>query len=313
MATRSKSLLFLQYRSSFARSNRTTARQAHGVDYSENAGLIDNEVGQASEVVVEMSALPPKWVDIVDEVRQHGTLREYVMELESIQKKRLLPGFDDRIGDEQSIDRISDQIAIMFQDCQRRIKKVHQESKSAASKSKQAEAITRNIQMSLASKLQDVSSSFRKTQSAYLNKLRGQESRSKDMFSSAAADAMENDDDQELDSVFTDSQLATISNNEREISEREKAINDIAKSIFGLTEIFKELQTMVIDQGTLLDRIDYNIEQVHAHVEDAHTQLLQGAKYQNRTRAKLCIIFLGLFVALFIIIIIIKLSSRKRV
>ncbi|KAJ3217110.1 hypothetical protein HDU67_008487 [Dinochytrium kinnereticum] len=242
--------------------------------------------------------LPFVRVDIVDEVI--GSL-----------VKRLLPGFDDRIGDEQSIDRLSEQITGLFQDCQRRIKRVHQESQASASKSKQAEAISRNIQMSLASKLQDVSSSFRKTQSAYLNKLRGQESRSKGMFSSGAAEAMEQEEEEGLDSVFTDTQLATISNNEREISEREKAINDIVKSIYGLSEIFKELQTMVIDQGTLLDRIDYNIEQVAVHVEDAHAQLTQGSKYQNRTRAKLCIILLSLFVVLLFLVIIIKLTRRR--
>ncbi|KAJ3098873.1 hypothetical protein HDU97_003686 [Phlyctochytrium planicorne] len=115
MATRSKSLLFLQYRSSFARSNRPPTRAGQGIDYSENAGLIENEVGQASEVVVELSVLPPKWVDIVDEVEEEmERIKAKVIELESFQKKRLLPGFDDRIGDEQSIDRLSEQITSVF-------------------------------------------------------------------------------------------------------------------------------------------------------------------------------------------------------
>ncbi|KAJ3098872.1 hypothetical protein HDU97_003685 [Phlyctochytrium planicorne] len=96
------------------------------------------------------------------------------------------------------------------------------------------------------------------------------------MFSNAVADSADQAEEDELDSVFTDAQLATIATNEREITEREKAINDIVKSIYGLSEIFKELQTMVIDQGTMLDRIDYNIEQVAVHVEDAHGQLVQS-------------------------------------
>ena len=35
-----------------------------------------------------------------------------------------------------------------------------------------------------------------------------------------------------------------------------------AQSIEELSEIFKELAVLVIDQGTILDRIDFNMEQV---------------------------------------------------
>ena len=61
---------------------------------------------------------------------------------------------------------------------------------------------------------------------------------------------------------FTDSQLASVNNMDAQITQREGEINQIAKSIFTLADIFKELQTMIIDQGTMLDRIDYNVEQV---------------------------------------------------
>ena len=38
----------------------------------------------------------------------------------------------------------------------------------------------------------------------------------------------------------------------------------LAQSIEELSEIFKELAVLVIDQGTILDRIDFNMEQVGA-------------------------------------------------
>lgn len=75
--------------------------------------------------------------------------------------------------------------------------------------------------------------------------------------------------------VFTDAQMLTVSNNERAISEREREINELAKSIVELAMIFKDLQTMVIDQGTILDRIDYNIEQTNIHLEDGHKELVK--------------------------------------
>jgi syntaxin 16 len=47
------------------------------------------------------------------------------------------------------------------------------------------------------------------------------------------------------------------------------------KSINGLAEVFKEINQLVIDQGTILDRIDYNIEQTNVHMESAHGELVK--------------------------------------
>lgn len=62
-------------------------------------------------------------------------------------------------------------------------------------------------------------------------------------------------------------------NNDTTIAQREREIDDIAKGIIELADIFKELQTMVIDQGTMLDRIDYNIENMAVDVKAADKEL----------------------------------------
>lgn len=63
MATRSRTLLFLNFRNSFVRSS--NKRGGGGAKYidpdNENAGLIANGGGGEDEVVVEMNILPPKW------------------------------------------------------------------------------------------------------------------------------------------------------------------------------------------------------------------------------------------------------------
>ena len=43
--------------------------------------------------------------------------------------------------------------------------------------------------------------------------------------------------------------------------ERNKEIDQIVKTVNDLKEIFQEVAEMVISQGTILDRIDYNIYQ----------------------------------------------------
>jgi len=61
--------------------------------------------------------------------------------------------------------------------------------------------------------------------------------------------------------------------NDAAIAQREREINDIAKGIIELSDIFRELQSMIIDQGTMLDRIDYNVERMGTDVKSADTEL----------------------------------------
>jgi len=65
-----------------------------------------------------------------------------------------------------------------------------------------------------------------------------------------------------------------LSGNDTAIAQREREINDIAKGIIELADIFKDLQTMVIDQGTMLDRIDYNVEKMAVDVKAADKELI---------------------------------------
>ena len=65
-----------------------------------------------------------------------------------------------------------------------------------------------------------------------------------------------------------------LTGNETAIAQREREINEIAKGIIELADIFKDLQMMVIDQGTILDRIDYNIENVVVNVKEAEKELV---------------------------------------
>ena len=74
-------------------------------------------------------------------------------------------------------------------------------------------------------------------------------------------------------STLQQTSLKRLNTNDAAIAQREIEINDIAQGIIELADIFKELQGMVIDQGTMLDRIDYNIENMAVNVKGADEEL----------------------------------------
>lgn len=85
---------------------------------------------------------------------------------------------------------------------------------------------------------------------------------------------MESDADKTFSqTMLMQTQQRATGQNDAVIAQREREINDIAKGIIELSDIFRELQTMVIDQGTMLDRIDYNVERMGTEVRGAEKEL----------------------------------------
>ena len=58
-----------------------------------------------------------------------------------------------------------------------------------------------------------------------------------------------------------------------DLQSRDRELTEIAKSIASLAELFKDLSVLVIDQGTLLDSVEYNIEQTAVQMEEAVQEL----------------------------------------
>ena len=53
---------------------------------------------------------------------------------------------------------------------------------------------------------------------------------------------------------------------------------------------------MVIDQGTILDRVDYNVERTAEHVKAAEKELVVATGYQKRSTKRKIIFLLILIV-----------------
>ena len=86
---------------------------------------------------------------------------------------------------------------------------------------------------------------------------------------------------------------------------RDVEIQNLVKGINDLAVIFKELSVLVVDQGNILDRIDYNIEQAVTHTKKANKQLHKSEDYQ-KSRIRSCICCLVISIIIMIILLIIK-------
>lgn len=70
------------------------------------------------------------------------------------------------------------------------------------------------------------------------------------------------------------------------LMKRDNEINNLVSSIQQLSEIFKDLQTLVIQQGTVLDRIDFNIDNALTSTRNAHKELVKADKNMRSSCAR---------------------------
>ena len=96
-----------------------------------------------------------------------------------------------------------------------------------------------------------------------------------------------------------------LHSNDAAIAHREREIEDIAQGIIELSDLFRDLQNMVIDQGTMLDRIDYNVERMNTDVKGAEKELKVASGYQRRsTKRKIILLLIIIIVGMFILLMI---------
>jgi syntaxin 16 len=111
---------------------------------------------------------------------------------------------------------------------------------------------------------------------------------------------------------FSMQQMAIVDDLTEAVQSRDQEIAQIAQSIEELGSIFKELAVLVIDQGTILDRIDYNMEAVVEHTKTGIQQLERAERHQKNARPMKCIFCLMCTIGILLIILVLK-HRRRRI
>lgn len=342
-------------------------------DQGESSGLLNEPTGRRRDHTIlnidgggsgsssTHAVLPPQWVDVSDQIDSIlSSLPAQVSQLDRLQAKHLLPGFVDRSAEEREIARLQGEITREFAKCSKMIaglakdleRKLQAEKKQkgrrdrdgkvvpvAAGMTKEEIVLARNVQTALAQRVQAASGQFRKKQTNYMQRLRGQDVRHREVIcelglgprqpKGAGGGAAHTGDDgeemaaredmelgrqqmqqgqgqqQQQDMLLIDSESQTNVADD-EISQRHGEITRLASSIVELSQLFQDLQSLVLDQGSLVDRIDYNIESMARDMEKADEELQVATRTQRRTGRGQCILFLILLCALLVTIIVVK-------
>ncbi|KAL2355825.1 t-SNARE [Cryomyces antarcticus] len=327
---RDRTNLFISYRQSYshhpAKKQRYAGPSANGFGDEERRGLMSaGAFEDDGDAVIEMDLLPPRWLDIQDEVTEHLTsIAKQMKRLEQLHQKHVLPGFDDedvKRREERDIEQLTQEITRGFQSCQKAIKRIEtmvRDAKQQGGINKGEETMAMNLKIALATRVGEVSATFRKKQSVYLKKIRalGGMSSPLDRASTPHQNPYTDPSMHEASADLTSAQSTLLqtqqrkhrplSSNEAAIATREREIEDIAQGIIELATIFQELQSMVIDQGSMLDRIDYNVERMAVDVKAADKELTVATGYQKKTTKRKVILLLVLLVVAMFVLLLVK-------
>nr|KJB45395.1 hypothetical protein B456_007G303900 [Gossypium raimondii] len=246
--------------------------------------------------------LPPAWVDVSEEIASNvQRARVKMNELAKAHAKALMPSFGDGKEDQQNIEALTTEITNLLKKSEKKLL----QKLSAAGPSEDSN-VRKNVQRQLATDLQNLSMELRKKQSTYLKCLRQQMEDAADLEMNLNGNRPKEEDDDLDDMIFSEHQMARLKQSEVYTVEREREIQQIVESVNELAQIMKDLSVLVIDQGTIVDRIDYNIQNVATTVEEGLKQLQKAERTQKQGGMVMCATVLVIMCFVMLVLLILK-------
>ncbi|CDY27747.1 hypothetical protein BRARA_E03348 [Brassica rapa] len=313
MATRNRTLLFRKYRNSLrsVRAPMTESKSGVGpVIEMASTSLLHpkrsytpvstEDPGTSSKGAVTVG-LPPDWVDVSEEISVNiQRARTKMAELGKAHAKALMPSFGDGKEDQHQIESLTQAVTFLLRKSEKQLQRLSKGGPSEDS------SVRKNVQRSLATDLQQLSMELRKKQSTYLKRLRLQKEDGGDLEMNLNGSSSRAEDDDFDDILFSEHQMSKIKKSEEISVEREKEIQQVVESVNELAQIMKDLSALVIDQGTIVDRIDYNIQNVSSTVEDGLKQLQKAERTQRSGGMVKCASVLVILCFIMLVLLILK-------
>uniref|UniRef100_UPI00358EBC6C syntaxin-16 isoform X2 n=1 Tax=Myxine glutinosa TaxID=7769 RepID=UPI00358EBC6C len=301
MASRSLTEVFVLLRNNAAHRRLLLHEQELDEIAEDRMALVPGIGSDADAAIGAVKRVPPDWIDSMDEVHFDVIrIKSKLRELAVLHDKHLnRPTLDDVSTEEHTIEISTQEITQMFHRCQRAVQSLQRQGGGRGMN----DQVLANVVSSLAQSLQELSITFRHAQSTYLHRMKSREERSEGFFEMGGL--LEQAELDELyDKCFSEQQLLMVEHNSLLVTEREREIRHVLQSIFELNEIFRDLADMIVEQGTVLDRIDFNMEQTCVKTQEGIKQLQKAEKYQKKNRKMLFILLLVIIIVVLVVTLI---------
>ncbi|CAI0551623.1 unnamed protein product [Linum tenue] len=318
MATRNRTLIFRKYRDALKSVRIPTSSSSSSQQRGRGGGpvielantsflnpnrsyapLSTEDPGNSSKGASTVG-LPPAWVDISEDIAANvHRARMKMAELAKAHAKALMPSFGDGKEDQRTIEGLTHEITGLIKKSEKKLQRL-----SAGGPTEDSN-IRKNVQRSLATDLQNLSMELRKKQSTYLKRLRQQKEDGVDLEMNLNGNRSRMDDEDFLQ-AFSDLQMARVKKTEAFTAEREREIQQVVESVNELAQIMKDLSVLVIDQGTIVDRIDYNVQNVATTVEEGLKQLQKAERTQKQGGMVMCATVLVIMCFIMLVLLILK-------
>lgn len=213
-----------------------------------------------------------------------------------------MPSFGDGREDQHRIESLTQEITDILRKSEKKLQRL-----SAGGPSEDSN-IRKNVQRSLATDLQSLSVELRKKQSTYLKRIQQQKEGTDgvDLEMNLNGSHSKKEMDEFEDLGFNEHQMSKLKQSEAFTVEREREIQQVVESVNELAQIMKDLSVLVIDQGTIVDRIDYNIQNVSASVEEGLKQLEKAERTQKQGGMVMCASVLVIMCFVMLVLLILK-------
>ncbi|GIQ84544.1 syntaxin-16 [Kipferlia bialata] len=138
----------------------------------------------------------------------------------------------------------------------------------------EAAVVKGSVVKTLSSQISNLSTAFRQDQAVFLRDLRQRSG-------VVRADSSLQDEETQ----YRESRLAQVLSAEHtRVEDVQQDVMNVVRSISDLGQMAKDMSMLVVDQGTLLDRIDYNMTVALDDVEAGVTDLTKSEEYQKRAK-----------------------------
>jgi len=197
-----------------------------------------------------------------------------VSTLQKEQQKRLVIKFDDEENNKlnHNISKIINELTKKIKEGEKYIKEFSKEN----TENNFNDMIKLNMQQTLIKKLTGFSKKFKINQEIYSKKYKDLVGEDDPTFqNNISANKNNNDANNTFDNFLMadDNNLALI--------RRDTQLNNLLDNVNDLAQLFKDMQSLVMEQGTILDRIDYNIDIASTNVTSGKNSIVKANEYHK--------------------------------